>query len=327
MDTYRAAAITPGLRRLVEHNGRVQPGERVLVIADYPMADYAPLLAGQVRSVGAHPVVVLIPPSQGDGNEPPPAVAAAMKETDVIFSPVSRSITHTSAMRAALDAGARSILMTHHNDDVLTARSLLVTDFAEQEEKCRRIGRALEGDHQIRVTSPGGTDLTFTAVGRRKPNVLTGRPNPGELAPVPTIEVNVVPLEGTAQGVIVADCSIPYLGIGLLEEPVVCPVEDGFITEVKGGRQADVLRADWEARNDRNCYNVAELGIGLNPEAIPTGVMLEDEGILGTVHFGIGTSLTLGGDLLAPTHYDLLVWAPTVEIDGKPLLRDKELLL
>jgi 2,5-dihydroxypyridine 5,6-dioxygenase len=134
---------------------------------------------------------------------------------------------------------------------------------------------------------------------------------------VPTIEVNVVPKEYTAKGRIVSDCSVPYLGIGVLREPIDCEVSGGFIETVSGGEQAEILKADWLSRNDKNVYNVAELGIGLNPNAIPTGVMLEDEGIIGTVHFGIGTSRTLGGDIQAPTHYDLLVWNPTIEADGE----------
>lgn len=311
----------------MEHNGRVKRGETIVIVTDYVLSDYAELLAGVVRAIGAEPVICVMVPRISDGAEPPAPVAAAMLDADVIFSPVSRSITHTRAMRAALERGARAILMTHHNDDILTAPSLLVTNFEEQKPLCDRFGKALGAGETVRVTSPGGTDITFSLKAGRAPNVLTGQPEPGELAPVPTIEVNVVPLEGTANGTIVADCSVPYLGIGLLDEPIVCQVKDGFIVNVEGGKQAMQLAKDWEERNDRNCYNVAELGIGLNPNARPTGVMLEDEGIMGTVHFGIGTSLTLGGTIVAPTHYDLLVWSPTIEVDGNLILRNKEHLI
>lgn len=244
----------------------------------------------------------------------------------MIFSPVSRSITHTKAMRAALDRGARAVLMTHYTSEVLSAPSLLVTNFEEQKSICNRVGLALNDKSTVHVTSPGGTDIVFGLEPHRDPNVLTGQPNPGELAPVPTIEVNVVPSEGTANGTIVADCSVPYLGIGLLDEPITCQVRDGFIVHVSGGRQAEILRQDWESRDDQNCYNIAELGIGLNPNARPTGIMLEDEGVQGTVHFGIGTSFTLGGAVVAPTHYDLLVWNPTIEVDGNVIQRGHDVL-
>lgn len=317
----RTSKRIPGILRLVEHNGRVRRDESVVIVTDHNKSGYAGLVAGAVTGSGAEPVICEMPPRCSDGAEPPPPVAAAMLTADVIFTPVSRSITHTRAMRAALDRGARAVLMTHHDDDTLTARSLLVTNFAEQAGTCEQVGAALAGAHTVRITAPGGTDVTFDLVVDRLPNILTGQPEPGQLAPVPTIEVNVVPAEGTAQGMIVADCSVPYLGIGLLEEPITCTVRDGFVVDTTGGRQADVLRQDWAGHGDRNCYNVAELGIGLNPNAVPTGTMLEDEGILGTVHFGIGTSHTLGGTIVAPTHYDLLVWHPTITVDGRVIFQ------
>jgi leucyl aminopeptidase (aminopeptidase T) len=158
-------------------------------------------------------------------------------------------------------------------------------------------------------------------------NVLTNIPDPGELAPVPDIEVNVVPLEGSANGKLIADASVPYLGIGVLKEPITCKAEHGFFTSMNGGDQANVLLSALERHNDRNCFNVAELGIGLNPNARLTGRMLDDEGVLGTIHIGIGTSHTLGGNVVAPTHYDLLMWEPTIEIDGNVVQRGAEVLV
>ena len=48
--------------------------------------------------------------------------------------------------------------------------------------------------------------------------------------------------------------------------------------------------------------------------------MLEDEGVVPTAHIGIGTSITLGGTVKAPTHYDLLMWNPRIEVDGKVIV-------
>jgi leucyl aminopeptidase (aminopeptidase T) len=55
--------------------------------------------------------------------------------------------------------------------------------------------------------------------------------------------------------------------------------------------------------------------------------MLEDEGVLGTIHIGIGTSHTLGGEVMAPTHYDLLMWEPTIVVDGAVVQRGKEVVV
>jgi len=317
--------LARGARRLVEVNGRVAEGEPVVIVTDPTLERYAALVAEAARSRGAVVTTCLIPVRRQDGEEPPDPVARAMAEAKVIFSPVSISITHTRAMRAALEAGARAILMTAYSDEILTSPALLETDFQAQAPVCHKIGDAFTDGSQLRLTSPKGTDLTFSIEGRTA-NVLTNIPDPGQLAPVPDIEVNVVPVTGSAKGRLIADASVPYLGIGILEEPVVCTMEDGYITRMEGGAEADRIRAYLSSFGDRNCFNVAELGVGLNPNARLTGEMLEDEGVLGTIHIGIGTSHTLGGEIVAPTHYDLLMWKPTIEVDGRVIQRDKEVL-
>jgi leucyl aminopeptidase (aminopeptidase T) len=54
----------------------------------------------------------------------------------------------------------------------------------------------------------------------------------------------------------------------------------------------------------------------MNDRSRLIGIMLEDEGVQGTLHVGIGTSITLGGTVKAACHYDLLLWHPTIDIDG-----------
>lgn len=316
-------ALGPGAHRLVHVNGRVRPGEQVVVVTDPTMERYADAVAAAAREAGAAVSVCVMPPRRQDGQEPTPAAAAAMAEADVIFSPVRISITHTRAMRTALERGARAILMTAYTDRIMRSPALLDTDFAAQAEVCHRIGRALTEGDSVRLTSPRGTDLRFSITGRTA-NVLTNVPEPGQLAPVPDIEVNVVPVTGSAEGILIADASVPYLGIGVLDDPIVCTVEDGYVTHMEGGAQAAALREHLEGFADRSCFNVAELGVGLNPAARLTGEMLEDEGVLGTIHVGIGTSHTLGGEIVAPTHYDLLMWHPVIEVDGRVIQDDRD---
>ena len=110
-------------------------------------------------------------------------------------------------------------------------------------------------------------------------------------------------------------------GIGVLEEPVRLRVEDGRIVEITGGRQAKMLADDLAAKNDPNVYNIAEHGVGLNPKCHFCGFMLEDEGVFGTCHIGIGTSTNLGGRVKASCHYDVIMKDGTIEADGKLLMK------
>jgi leucyl aminopeptidase (aminopeptidase T) len=166
------------------------------------------------------------------------------------------------------------------------------------------------------LTTPAGADLCLDVRGRRG-NALTCIVEPGQFSTVPTIEANFSPVEGLARGVIVTDASIPYLGIGLLDEPVRAEVEEGSITRITGGTQARILRQNLAGQQDPKVYNVAELGVGLNPQARLCGLMLEDEGVFGVVHIGIGTNITLAGRVKARLHYDLLMGGATLDVDGE----------
>ena len=301
----------------------VKPGESVLILTDTNMVSIAEVLAMAVRERDAEPILTILIPRKGHGEEPPACVAEAMKKADVILIPVSTSITHTRAVKEAAAAGSRAIALTAFTEDLLI-RGGIQADFRKLKPICLEVARRFGEAKSVTLTSPAGTSLSLEKKGRRG-NALYCIVEPGQFSPLPNVEANFSPLEGTAEGVIVADASIPYLGIGLLNEPVRCKVEKGFIVRIEGGAQAEVLRRDLQARKDPNCYNIAELGVGLNPESRMTGIMLDDEGVWGSVHIGIGSNLTLGGEIKAAVHYDLLMWGATIELDGTPILERGEL--
>jgi leucyl aminopeptidase (aminopeptidase T) len=151
------AALTRGVTTLVATNGRVRAGERVVVVTDAAMRRYAELVRGSAEQRGAAVSVCEIPPRRHDGEEPTAEAAALMLTADVIFTPVTRSITHTRAMRAALGRGARAVLMTAHDDSILTSPALPATDFLAQAALCQRLGAALAAGRSVRLTSPRGT--------------------------------------------------------------------------------------------------------------------------------------------------------------------------
>lgn len=315
--------MSKGARTVVEVCAGMRPGETAVVVADAHMQPIALAIMAAVRAMGAEPILATMMPRISDGQEPPEPVGAAMEASDVFFCAVSRSITHTRAVRRACEKGSRGIMLTQFTEDMLV-RGGIEADFAGLVPICTDVARALQGRSQIRLTTPLGTDLTMSATGRRG-NALTCLVGPGQFSPCPNVEANVAPLEGSANGTIVADASIPYIGIGLLEQPVVANVRDGKIVEVSGGRQADILRLDLASKNDPLVYNVAELGIGLNPHCRFTGVMLEDEGVYGSVHIGIGTNITLGGIVKAACHYDLIMTGATIVADGRVILENGQL--
>lgn len=315
-----------GARRLVEHCTSVQPGEQALIVTDTSTdPTIAQSLAAALREVGATPLIVTTDEAKADSGEPAPPVAAAMLAADVIFTPVQVSITHTEAVKAACARGARVAALTQWVPDMLRGGGI-EADFKAIEPRVMAVARIWDEGATVQVTSPSGTDMTLDIRGRRgTPHAKTGVVRPGTFHPIPDIEAPISPVTGS--GVIVCDASIPYLGIGVLDEPVTLTVADGRVTSITGGWAAERVRQAWEAFDDPNVYHLAELGIGMNPHCRLVGLMLEDEGVATTCHFGIGTSNTLGGNVKAACHYDFVVHDPTIVVDDRVIMRDGQLLV
>jgi len=318
--------IMKGARTLVVDCANVHAGENILVVTDtnMPPTIYE-TLAAVAREQGANVTIAIMSPRGRHGQEPPEMVAASMKKADVIFTPVSRSITHTSAAKNALKAGARAVMMSEFTEGMMVSGGIKA-NFLEVKPIIEKVAQHLKAASVARVTSPKGTNLTMN-IKDRGVRALTGVVHDkGSFAPVPTLEACTSPLEGTTQGVIVCDASVSGLpGVGIVKEPIVVTVKDGLMTEIKGGEEARILRDTLESTHDPNVYNIAELGIGLNPECVMVGMHLEDEGVFGTIHIGIGSNITWGGKVKAATHMDLIMWRPRLELDGKVILEDHEL--
>ena len=314
--------MVKGAKVLVDVCTKVKPRDKVLIITDMFKFNLVNVLAGVAKERGAEVIVSVMKPRKKAGQEPPVSISEAMKEADVVFSVVSYSITHTNAVKDAVSGGARIIVMTDFNEGLMIQGGI-EANFDELKPICKKVANRLAEGKKVRLTTPGGTDLQMDITGRRG-NALYCVVEPGEFSTVPTVEANTSPVEGSANGKIVVDASIPYLGIGLLKEPIQVEVRNGFITKIEGGYQADILKKDLESQKDKNVFNIAEMGLGLNPKCRMIGIMLEDEGVMGTAHIGIGTSITLGGNIKTSCHYDLIMWKAKVEVDGKVIIEDEQ---
>jgi hypothetical protein len=79
-------------------------------------------------------------------------------------------------------------------------------------------------------------------------------------------------------------------------------VKNNRIVEIIGeGKKAEEMRLFFMENDSRR--NVAELGIGCNPQAVVTGNALEDEKV--GLHIAYGMSIHLGGKVKSDTHDDI----------------------
>jgi len=315
-----------GGRRLVDLCANLRAGEEVAIVTDFATAKVAEVVAMAALERSEKVSLFVMPPRTIDGEEPPAPIAAAMRHADVLFTPVQQSITHTYAVKEAVGGGARAVMLTQYNTGMLI-RGGIDADFAAIEPLCRRVGELLAGADRVHLTTPGGTDLTLSVKGRpSNPHCGIVREK-GEITTVPNIETSSSPVQGSSEGVIVADASIPYYGIGLLDQPIRFVVREGRVQRIEGGHQAAVLDDLLRRQNAPEVYNIAQISFGLNPHCPMEGVMLHDEGVYGTAHIGIGTSLLLGGEVKTLTHFDALMWKPTLRLDGEVVIEDGRWLL
>jgi leucyl aminopeptidase (aminopeptidase T) len=222
-------------------------------------------------------------------------------------------------------------------------------DYAQLGRRCEAINRILTAAVSVRVTAPGGTDITV-GVGGRKAQADDGDfSSPGRGGNLPAGESFISPENGASNGTIVFDGSMSlFKGDIIIKKPIHCTVKDGFVTGISGGGEAAALldtitRAEQDALEfektgrlpagqgaiyAKNARNIGELGIGLNPKARITGGMLEDEKAFRTCHFAIGHNYD--NDAPALIHLDGLVKNPTITAfmeDGSsvPIEKDGEL--
>jgi leucyl aminopeptidase (aminopeptidase T) len=181
------------------------------------------------------------------------------------------------------------------------------------------------------VRSRVGTDMRFSLAGREAGADTGLFREKGSFGNLPAGEAYIAPLEGTGNGQIVVEKGW-FRG---LQEKLVLQFEGGLVRSVQGGGEVgdkllDLLglgqeggqSAEYEARR-----NLAELGVGTNPNAHSTASVLEAEKIRGTVHMAIGDNAHIGGIVSADLHWDFVIPRAELILDGKAIMRDGEPLV
>ena len=331
-------------------NMGVKPGEKILVITDYPDSKHWLEYGGEKlsdivkRSVLTRLVYeiakesfkdnvvefIVYPCTGRHGVEPPDYVAEKMKQFDVIVAITSFSLTHTNARVEANKAGARVASMPLFLAEMFEPGGPMAADYSYIDRISKKLVEKLTGKPTIRVVTEAGTDITLSVEGRKwgiDSGILVEK---GTFGNLPAGEVYIAPLEGTANGKFVVEPKW-YPG---LEVPMVFYVEKGEVVKIEGGgKVGDYYREllGLEPKKEEPIYkarrNIAELGIGTNPNAKRPDNILEAEKIMGTVHIAIGDSAHIGGKVEADLHQDFVLPKPDLYADGVKLMDKGKLLV
>ena len=311
--------VHPGWCVNLVQAAQVRPDERVLVLVDEPLVEEGAQLADTVRTAGAEPRLELWAASKRPMRTAPTAVLEAARESSVCLFLSERPLGAEASARfelgeTVLEAGGREIYLGLVDGELLRGElSQPVPDLAEP---ARRLIAELEGCETIRIRGRAGTDLTLQVAGR--PWLTDATPlAPGDFANFPGGEVFVAPHRDGADGLLVADLTVPYTVEGLVDAPVTLRFERGRVVSIEGGRAAGLLRDLVDEAGD-GADVIAELGIGLNSAVAPRGHVMLDEKAARTAHVAIGRNTgSYGGDNEASIHVDLIFSLPQLEADGR----------
>ena len=328
-------------------NMGVQPGENVLIITDPPRlhewqeapiprlirASQRATLARAISEIAAEELsectVEFLPYSSVGARptEPGEDVAQKMRQADVVIAITNQSSTsHTDAREQASRAGAR--IATGFFVEMFEPGGPMDVDYFQVSEETKRISARLTEAKMVTVRSQGGTDITFG---------LEGRPGQvddglyrekGRWGNLPSGESYAVPLEETAVGQIVVEAGWARD----LQTPMILRFEGGYVVDVEGGGEVgdqlvDFLQVGRDDEPYRSRRNLAELGVGTNPNARSVINLVEAEKIKGTVHLAVGDSAHMGGRVTADFHRDFVIPRATLILDGTPILQDGKLLI
>lgn len=245
--------------------------------------------------------------------------------------------------RAVNESGVRAVFVGYPSRELATINRIpyerlermhwasVGADYEAIGRQGRLIQRALENAREVRVTSPQGTDVTFS-IGDRRVHVNDGVVSEEEargpvllarFASLPGGEVLVAPVESSGKGRVVVPrnrCKgAPLTGVSF-------ELAAGKMRSLEAAAGGDCLRRELAAYSGPKDV-LGWLSIGLNPasEVIEEGADYRPSVAAGMVYLGVGGNEMLGGENRTQGSYYFPIVGATVVADGKVLVRDGRL--
>ena len=322
-------------------------GERLLVVSDVPTAEHwrdkdQPTLADMLEramlakvaseiALEHHPGCTVefytYPAVASHGAEPPQAMAERMRQADVVVAITSYSLSHTAAREGATEAGVRLASMPGFLARMFAPGGPMAVDYQQVAAEGQAIAKWLTAAQEAVVRTPEGTDLRFSLAGRQGANDHGLYTEKGSWGNLPAGEAYIAPLEGSAQGRLV----VPAGWYPELRENMTLHFRDGLVCALEGGGAVgenflELIKPGDDREPYRSRRNLAELGIGTNPNASHPDNVLEAEKIRGTVHLAIGDNAHMGGTVSADLHEDFVLPHPDLYLDGETVMRGGRLV-
>jgi 2,5-dihydroxypyridine 5,6-dioxygenase len=317
----------------------VQEGETLVVLSQgAERADYADAFLYAARSLGANAYHMRMPEPGSSGSgawevgaselQNNPRAVEALEQADIVIDLIF--LLFSKEQFAIQRAGTR--ILTAVEPTALLARLFPTKELRERVEVGHEL---LAKASTMRITSPQGTDVTYRIGMYPTMSEYGYTDEPGRWDHWPAAIVFTGGADDGVDGTIVlspGDVLLPFNSY--VQTPITLTVEQGFITDIRGDLDADLLSSYIRSFEDPRGYGMSHVGWGLDERAqwhgltqFPGGMGMELRSYYGNVMFSIGPNNELGGPNDTPCHLDIPMRGCDLFLDDEPVVRNGDLVV
>jgi hypothetical protein len=233
-----------------------RPGESILIVTDDVRKDVAQAFAEGALSLGLWTRMVILETREDEFRKEPPKHLVEMMNAPTppdIYVNILRGMAEETPFRISIikletrKGRARLGHCPGITMDMLTegALSLSRVENAKMQKNARSLLAVLQDVDSVHVTSPSGSDFTFSVKGRTWFSDTYINWKDMKWMNLPTGEVLIGPVETSMQGTLVCDLAVG--GVGPLKKPITIKAKDGKVVKVES-EDKDALRLVKEAQ-------------------------------------------------------------------------------
>ena len=316
----------------------VHEGETLIVLTQgSDRLDYADAFMAAGQRLGARMYHMRLPaplPSGGwnvgvTGLAALPDAVEALKNCDMLIDCVF--LLFSPEQLEILESGTK-ILLAVEPPEVLVRTVPTEAD----RQRVQAAAKLLQAAKQMHVSSPAGMDITFKLGEFPTISEYGFCEKPGKWDHWPSGFLFTFANEGGSDGTIVidrGDILLPQKNYA--SEKITLDVRAGFVRDIKGGVDAELMREFMEAYNDPEAYAIAHIGWGMQPRCYWHTLSLFDReqttgqdarAFEGNFLFSLGPNNEVGGLRITPCHLDIPLRNCTVKLDDTVVVRNGKVI-
>ncbi|HEQ78748.1 MAG TPA: hypothetical protein ENN76_00615 [Euryarchaeota archaeon] len=296
------------------------PGERIVVVCDDKQSEVGHAFANGALDLSLWTRLVILDTS-AVRKEIPGYLQEIFtsQKPDIFINLLSGSSEETPFRIKVIKMETRRRIRLGHCPgvtlDMLTdgALALKSDEYKKMQIFSNNLILVLSKAKSIHLTTPSGTDLTFSVEGRPffTDTLLDWKDL--KWMNLPVGEVIVAPLESSLEGTLVCDMAIG--GVPIPNKPVTVECRGGKAISVDSDEESVKIPIEKALATCPWSSVVGEFAFGVNPAARFVDEFLETEKMFGTCHIAFGNNEDFPeGRNPADNHMDFLMDKPTVEV-------------